>query len=319
MKTTIRFFTLLAVGLALSLWFLAAPRLHAADNFTLDTARAAAAKGDPEAEFFLARHYADGVGVQRDYSKAVAYLRKAAAQGYVPAQTGLGSCYAHGQGVKQDFAEAAHWYREAAAHGDALAQYCLGYAYAQGKGVPKDFDKAVQWWRKSADQGQVYAQNALGQFYFQGEHPGDTNHINYSEAVKWLRKAAEQDCAPAMGTLGYMYQYGVGVEHDWPQALRWNRRAAGLGDATAQDNLGQMYENGNAGLPADKVQAYKWFLLSDEQGSGLGRHDVIEFELHHVLTPEQTAEAQRMAAEFHAQMSTNPPAASPERQIESAR
>jgi uncharacterized protein len=319
MKTMTRHSLSLGAGLALALWFFPASCLFAANSFTLDTARAAAAKGDPEAEYFLARRYADGAGVRRDYTKAVAYLRQAAGQGYAPAETGLGSCYAHGQGVKQDDDEAVRWYRKAAAHGDALAQYCLGYAYAQGKGVPKDFDKAVQWWRQAAEQGQVYAQNALGQFYFQGEHPGDTNHVNYPEAVKWLRKAAEQDCAPAMGTLGYMYQYGVGVEHDWPLALQWNRRAAELGDATAQDNLGQMYENGNAGLPQDNVQAFKWFLLSAKQGSGLGHHDVIEFELHHVLTPEQTAEAQRMAAEFRAQTPTEPPAVAPKSQMGSAR
>jgi len=105
-----------------------------------------------------------------------------------------------------------------------------------------------------------------------------------------------------MSTLGYMYQYGIGVRHDWQQALKWSRPAAEMGDAAAQDNLGQMYENGNAGLPRDLVQAYKWFWLSEQQGNPGGRHDVIEFELHHVLTPEQIAEGKRMAAEFQARM-----------------
>jgi hypothetical protein len=319
MKTTIRFLLPLGTGLALSLWLLPASSLFAAGEFTLDTARAAADKGDPQAEFFLARHYAHGIGVPRDYAKAVAYLRAAAGQGYAPAQTGLGSCYAHGQGVKQDYVEAVQWYRKAAAQGDALAQYCLGYAYAYGKGTPTNFDAALQWWQKSAAQGQVYAQNALGQFYLHGEHPGDTNHINYIEAAKWLHRAAEQNYAPAMSTLGSMYQYGIGTGHDWPQALQWNRRAAEQGDAMAQDNLGQMYVNGNAGLPRNLVQAYKWFWLSEQQGNPGGRHDVIEFELHDVLTPEQIAEAKRAAAQFQAQMRTNPPAGAPEGQTESVR
>ena len=315
MKTTIRFFPPWSGGLALSLWLLPVSWLFAADTeFTLETARAAADKGDPQAEFYLARHYADGMGVPRDYARAVARLREAAGQGYAPAQTGLGSCYAHGQGVKQDYAEAVRWYRKAAAQGDSLAEYCLGYACAYGKGAPTNFDAAVQWWQKSAAQGQVYAQNALGQFYLHGESPGDTNHINYTEAAKWLRRAAEQDYAPAMSTLGSMYQYGIGTGHDWPQALQWNRRAAGQGDATAQDNLGQMYENGNAGLPRDLVQAYKWFWLSEQQGNPGGRHDVIEFELHHVLTPEQIAEAKHLAAQFQARMHTHGPSSSAEPQ-----
>lgn len=290
----------------------------AAETFTLDTARAAADQGDPQAEFFLARHYADGIGVVRDYTQAVAYLRQAAMQGYAPAETGLGSCYAHGEGVQQDYAQAVQWYREAAARNDALAQYCLGYAYAHGQGEPKDMNEALKWWQKAGDQGQVYAQNALGQFYYHGEHPGDTN-INYSVAAMWLRKAADQGNAPAMGTLGYMYLYGIGVKHDFAQALQWNRRAAQLGDPAAQDNLGQMYENGQGGLLVDLVQAYKWFWLSERQGNPFGRHDIIEIQLQNVLTPKQIAQATRMANEFLAQMGKKLPVATMESPTESAR
>jgi TPR repeat protein len=279
--------------------------------------QAAAEKGDTRAEYELAERYVHGNGVPQDYSKATEYFSQSAGQGYAPAQAALGSCYARGLGVKQDYSKALQWYCRAAAQGDALAQYCLGYAYAHGKGVPTNFDAAVEWWKKSAEQGQVYAQNALGQFYFGGEFPGDTNHINYAAAAKWLRKAAERGSAPAMGTLGYMYQYGVGVGHDWQQALKWNRQAAELGDATAQDDFGLMYENGNAGLPCDLVQAYKWFWLSRQQGDTGGRHDAMEIEVHHSLSPGQIDEAKHMAAQFQAQTSTNPPAGPSHLQAES--
>lgn len=311
MKCLSRISDLAAIGLVAGGILILRTNGLAAETFTLKTARAAADQGNPRAEFFLARRYANGEGLVRDYNKAVAYLRQAAAQGYAPAQSGLGSCYARGEGVKRDYAEAVQWYRKAAAQDDPLAEYCLGYAYAQGKGVSKHMNEAVTWWKKSAAQGQVLAENALGQFYFQIGHPGDTNHVNYAEAAKWLHRAAEKNCAPAMGTLGYMYLYGVGVPHDWTQALQWNRRAAESGDATGQDSMGQMYENGDAGLPHDPVQAYKWFWLSRQQGNPLGRHDVFEMELHHALTPTQTAEAKRLAAEFQSQMRTSSAAGRP--------
>jgi TPR repeat protein len=111
-----------------------------------------------------------------------------------------------------------------------------------------------------------------------------------------------------MNTLGFLYQNGLGVEQDWSEAVKWYRRAAEKGDAMAQANLGLMYEDGHGGLPHDNVQAYKWFLLSAEQGNAEGRHDAMEFQLYHVLTPEQIAEAERMVAGFHAQMRTNQPA-----------
>ena len=319
MKVTARFLFSSGMGAAWFLcWFFLASSLFAADEFTLDTARAAAATNNPAAECFLARRYANGLGVSRDYAKAVEYLRQAAGQGYAAAETGLGSCYAHGEGVGLDYAEAVQWYRKAAVQGDSLAQYCLGYAYAQGKGVPENMKEAVAWWQKSAAQGQVYAQNALGQFYCFGDHFGDTN-VDYAQAMLWLRKAAEQNYAPAMATLGYMYLYGVGAERDSSLALQWNRRAADMGDAGAEDDLGQMYENGDGGLPHDLIQAYKWFWLSDQQGNRGGQHDVMQIELHQALTPQQIDEAKRLAAEFRAQTNTNQPAAALEGRPETAR
>lgn len=298
MKKILQFLSLPAAGMILVLWLLPAGFVMASDEITMESAPAAAARGDAKAEYYLGWHYTAGVGVPVDYPKAVEYLRQSANQGYAPAQTALGSCYARGNGVRRDYSAALGWYRKAAAQGDPLAEYCVGFACAHGKGAPRDLNAAVMWWRKAAEQGQVYAENALGQFYFHGEYVGDTNHINFPEAFKWFRKAAEQGCAPAMGALGYMYQYGIGVRQNWSETLKWSRRGADMGDATAEDNLGLMYESGDAGLPQDKVQAYKWFLLSEAQGCSLGRHDAIEIEIFHSLTAEQMAEARRMTNAF---------------------
>src|SRR5580658_6337461 len=124
----------------------AAP-LHAADEFTLDTAQSAAAKGDAKAEYFLARHYAKGDGVPQDYSKAAEYMRQAAEQDYAFAQNDLGAFYAKGLGVRQDYQEAAKWYLKAAGQGDALAQYSLGLIYSEGRGVPVNMPESLKWYK----------------------------------------------------------------------------------------------------------------------------------------------------------------------------
>lgn len=74
----------------------------ASEKWTFETARTAAAGGNPKAEYYLAEIYADGNGVTQDYSKAMDYALKSAEQGYAPAETALGSFYAHGLGVKSD-------------------------------------------------------------------------------------------------------------------------------------------------------------------------------------------------------------------------
>ena len=319
MKPSFKIRWVVAIGPILAVILIFGTSGLASEEFTLGTARAAAAKGDPRAGYFLARQYADGNGVPQDYSKAAEYLRKSAEQGYAPAQTGLGSCYAHGEGVKQDYTEALRWYRKAAAQEDSLAEYCLGYACAHGKGAPKDIEAAVSWWQKSAERGQVYAQNALGQFYFQGEYPGDTNHINYGNAARWLRKAAEQDYAGAMNNLAFLYQYGWGVNQDLLEAAKWYGRAAQQGDAMAQANLGLMYQAGHGGLPRDQVEAYKWFLLSAEQGNVVGRHSVEEYGTARAITADQVDEAKRKAAAFHARSRTNSLTVIPDTNVEPLR
>jgi len=70
----------------------------------------------------LGMSYANGSGVNQNYSMAVEYWRKAAELGYSGAQRCLGFAYAHGQGVAHDNAKALMWYRKAAAQGDSIAR-----------------------------------------------------------------------------------------------------------------------------------------------------------------------------------------------------
>ena len=66
----------------------------ATQNFTVDSARIAAGKGDPKAQYFLGHLYEKGKGVTQDYALAAGYLRQSAVQGCAEAQNDLGACYA---------------------------------------------------------------------------------------------------------------------------------------------------------------------------------------------------------------------------------
>jgi len=76
-----------------------------------------ALKGDPEAQFDLAKGYEGGR-----------------------------------MGLPQDLAQAAHWYRESANLGDPFAQASLGIFYNMGKGVPRDYVISYMWFERSASQ-----------------------------------------------------------------------------------------------------------------------------------------------------------------------
>ena len=65
--------------------------------------------------------------------------------------------YQKGVGVEQDYSEALAWYKKAAGKENATAQNQLGRMYETGLGVKQDYTKAVYWYRKAADQNNVNA------------------------------------------------------------------------------------------------------------------------------------------------------------------
>jgi S1-C subfamily serine protease len=95
-----------------------------------------------------------------------------------------------------------------------------------------------------------------------------------------------------------MYAGGKGVAQDYAEAVRWFRKAAEQGDSQGQSNLGAMYSNGE-GVARNYIEAYKWNSLAASQGDELARKNLQMEEMR--MTPEQVAEAQRLAREFRPQ------------------
>lgn len=120
---------------------------------------------------------------------------------------------------------------------------------------------------------------------------------DYVEAAKWWRKAAEQGDVNAQYFLAHMYMSGRGVPQDFGEAAQRFRPLAEQGISNAQYFLGIMYLDGR-GVLQDDVMAHMWFniaaTLGTKEAVGM-RNSVAEN-----LTPEQIAEAQRLAREWMA-------------------
>jgi TPR repeat protein len=127
-----------------------------------------------------------------------------------------------------------------------------------------------------------------------------------STDVRQLKERAAQGDASAQLQLGGMYFTGQGVPQDYPEALKWYRLAAAQGEASAQYNLGGMYEAG-AGVPQDYVQAHKWFNLAGATTADPAQRDLAvkaRDSLAARMTPDQIADAQKLAREWKKQEST---------------
>jgi uncharacterized protein len=125
---------------------------------------------------------------------------------------------------------------------------------------------------------------------------------DYATALRLLRPLAEQGNADALLVVGLLSAKGEGVPQDYAEAMKWFRLAAEQGDADAQYNLGVIYANGE-GVPQDYVQAHQWYNLAASRYSAsqaAGRNDAVhnrDLVASH-MTPEQLAEAQRLAREW---------------------
>ncbi len=118
---------------------------------------------------------------------------------------------------------------------------------------------------------------------------------DYATALRIMREHADQGDAGAQALLGIMYYDGQGVAQDYAEAVRWFRKAADQGYADTQVKLGFMYQKG-IGVTQDYVQAHMWFNLAAVQGGKEVRE--LRDSLTKEMTPEQIAEAQRLAREW---------------------
>ena len=84
---------------------------------------------------------------------------------------------------------------------------------------------------------------------------------------------------------------------DYATALKFWRPLAELGHARAKFNLGIMYGLGE-GVPQDLVQALMWFNIADALGDESAHEE--RGKTVSLMTPDQIAEAQRMAREWMA-------------------
>ncbi len=161
-----------------------------------------------------------------------------------------------------------------------------------------DYTAALREFLPLAKQGHTEAQVLLGVMYFEGlgVHQNSAKaKLLFRKAAKSYREGAQRGEAEAQNGLGTLYKIGWGVPQDFAEAVKWFRLAVEQGNATAQSNLGDMYNKGN-GVPRDYVQAHMWFNLAAAQGrkSAFESLDVVAQR----MTPEQIAEAQRMAREW---------------------
>ena len=163
--------------------------------------------------------------------------------------------------------------------------------------IAGDYETAFREIKPYAEQGNTQAQHMLGVMY--DLELGVTQ--DYQKAVKWYRLAAEQGYADAQNNLGVMYDQGEGVSVNYKQAMKWYLLAAKQGNQDAPNNIGVMHMIG-LGVPRDFFKAHKWFSIAGTKDYEARSNKKFTEKR---LTPEQIAESERLAREWHEKMDKN--------------
>ncbi len=196
----------------------------------LPTIEEAINKGNPWAEFELAKNYLYGWTVTRNFSRANSLLRSCMEKGIPESFATVAYCYSSGNG---------------------------------GFGLSRE--KEIEYYEKAINLGYLEAYSDLAITYL-----WDNAGMNYSsdeqlKAIPILRKGVDMGIVGCISTLAYCYSQGYGVPQKEEQAYRWYKKAAQEGDRRSYFNLGHMDYYG-IGRDCDEPLAWEWFKKGAEHG-----------------------------------------------------
>ena len=109
------------------------------------------------------------------------------------------------------------------------------------------------------------------------------NKGNYQFSFDIFKPLAEEGNAKAQFYLGFLYRIGQAVNQDYDQAYRWYLLSANQGSAEAQYKIGLlMYYKGQV-VKKNFQKAFDWYSLAAEQGEMMAQSN-----LGHLYANEQT-------------------------------
>jgi TPR repeat protein len=180
-----------------------------------------------EAMYRLGLLYEKGLGVGRNYEKAVQLYTQAHYRGSRDSLFRLGKAYHRGNGVELDSSKAIQCYLDAANDGHAESQYVMGQLFERGELVLQDTLESLKWYTKAYLQG--YDQVALD-LYRMFDHPPYENYFYnrlyniFSTTTTSLLFADMDDYKSSYGymfyRLGELYVSGKGTVQDHAQGLQ---------------------------------------------------------------------------------------------------
>lgn len=169
--------------------------------------------------------------------------------------------------------------------------------HPRGKELLTDRSKEMEELLSNAERGVAEDQYQLGLRYEKGIGIAQS----YSEAARWYQLSAMQGYREGLYKLCEMSEEGHGLPQDYQEALRWCGLAADQGHGRAMFMIGRLYHMAH-GMPQDFVRAHMWYNLATANGYGEAKK--WRDRLADDMSPNQIAEAQKLAREWNVRMNS---------------
>ena len=128
---------------------------------------------------------------QRNYTKALKYLKKAAEFGDAASMVQIADNYFLGDIIKEDYKEAFYWYMRAAKLGFSIGMKQVGMMYYKGRGVKRNKKQGLKWTLRAlitdARKGDLLSMLSIADMYYDG----DLIKQNHDKAMRWYKKSIE--------------------------------------------------------------------------------------------------------------------------------
>ncbi|MFK8035949.1 MAG: tetratricopeptide repeat protein [Hyphomicrobiales bacterium] len=229
--------------------------------------------GHAKAYAELGRHYARGIGVDKDLKTAQIQYKKAAELGSASALLSFAKLLAGETNQSGSSIDAAKLIADAvplleaeAAAGKAGSAKVLGRLYRDGTLLPPDLALAMRWLRRSALLGDTGGMHDLAQLLISTNE----NSTNSDEAIKWLKTAAARGDGSALTALGRLHvssKFGLLPE----EAVEYFKKGVKAGHPGSMTELAKIYFNGSLVHSNQKLA-----LNLAERGAALGHKGAIK-------------------------------------------
>ena len=175
----------------------------------------------------------------------------------------------------------------------ALSSPALAYSEEEGQDMFQRglYEEAIQHWKKAAKAGDAGASYRL---YVEFSNANVVKR-DMQLALEYLEASVDGDDPRGLQDMG---DEGIfGYERNPEKAAQFYLRAAAMGNSAAMFNAAAILELGEAGVTQDRVEAYKYYVLSRDAGFYPLAVEAL-MDLSSQMTPEEIAEAEIRAEKF---------------------